>query len=288
MSKAPDYLRHISFCTQWDPAKFAPFRIGTEQVGYVLQPFAPILDETFQNDSGAPEHYAARTEKLRILTERLCTLYQAKPRHEMYPIVTEWGAPALAEIDRIAVPWFGVRGFGVHVNGFVRKADGIHMWIAKRAADRLIDPGKLDNIIGGGLPVGLTIAENLVKEAWEEAGISKDLALTAKPASRLNYKLEKMLGLRNDTLFVYDLELPEDIIPQNTDGEVESFTLMQLADVAELIRTTDNFKFNCNLVIIDFMLRHGFFDAEPIVKETISTALATLTSSFPKDAIKAY
>ena len=27
--------------------------------------------------------------------------------------------------------------------------------------------------------------------------------------------------------------------------------------VAEIVRDTDEFKFNCNLVIIDFLIRHG-------------------------------
>ena len=41
------------------------------------------------------------------------------------------------------------------------------------------------------------------------------------------------------------------------DGEVESFERLPIQDVLAIIETTDAFKYNCNLVIIDFAIRHG-------------------------------
>ena len=46
------------------------------------------------------------------------------------------------------------------------------------------------------------------------------------------------------------------------DGEVESFELMDIQKVADLISTTNEFKDNVNLIIIDFMIRHGVFKPE--------------------------
>ena len=69
-------------------------------------------------------------------------------------------------------------------------------------------------------------------------------------------------GLKRDCLFVYDLELPEDFLPMPGDGEVESFELLDIRDVATIISETDDFKDNCNLVIIDFMIRHGVLKPE--------------------------
>ncbi len=40
--------------------------------------------------------------------------------------------------------------------------------------------------------------------------------------------------------------------------QVENFTLMPVAEVAKLVSETTEFKLNCNLVIIDFLIRHGF------------------------------
>ena len=36
------------------------------------------------------------------------------------------------------------------------------------------------------------------------------------------------------------------------------FELLPVAEVMARVRDTDDFKINCNLVIIDFLIRHGF------------------------------
>ncbi len=41
------------------------------------------------------------------------------------------------------------------------------------------------------------------------------------------------------------------------DGEVESFKLLPLSEVVEGLRTSQNYKPNCALVVIDFLFRHG-------------------------------
>lgn len=206
--------------------------------------------------------FDARSEALATASQWISKRYDQPLRNEMYPVLLHWEDQPLAQIDRAAVPWFGVRGFGIHVNGFVRKADGMYLWIAERASNRQADPEKLDNIIGGGQPIGISLEDNLCKEAHEEAGMDADLAKTAKRVGLINYMTEKQNGLRNDTLFIFDLELSEDFVPKNTDGEVASFQLLPVQQVAKIIHDTDRFKFNCSLVIIDFMMRHGFLTTE--------------------------
>src|SRR5438067_2272463 len=74
--------------------------------------------------------------------------------------------------------------------------------------------------------------------------------------------METELGIRDDVLFAYDLELPAEFEPKNSDGEIVHFELMPAADVVERVRATDDFKFNVNLVILDFALRHGLIPVE--------------------------
>jgi 8-oxo-dGTP pyrophosphatase MutT (NUDIX family) len=143
------------------------------------------------------------------------------------------------------------------VNGLVRRSDGVHVWIARRAADKLLDPGKLDHIVAGGVPAGLTPAETLVKEAAEEAAIPASVAGEAVPVARISYAMERDEGLRRDVLHCYDLELPADFHPHAADGEVEAFELWPIARVMQTVRGTDDFKFNVNLVMIDLFLREG-------------------------------
>jgi hypothetical protein len=69
-------------------------------------------------------------------------------------------------------------------------------------------------------------------------------------------------GMRDDVLFSYDIELPAEFVPRNTDGEIADFRLMPLAECLRLVRETDEFKFNVNLVLIDFALRHGAIPPE--------------------------
>jgi hypothetical protein len=73
----------------------------------------------------------------------------------------------------------------------------------------------------------------------------------------VSYRMETPEGARDDVLFVYDIDLPGDFVPRNTDGEIASFALMAADDVLERVRAAEDFKFNVNLVVIDFALRHG-------------------------------
>jgi hypothetical protein len=63
-------------------------------------------------------------------------------------------------------------------------------------------------------------------------------------------------------MYCYDLEVPEDFQPVNTDGEVAGFELQPVEQVMATVRETDEFKLNCNLVIIDFLIRHGLIGPE--------------------------
>ena len=114
----------------------------------------------------------------------------------------------------------------MHITGYVRKNDGIHMWIGRRADDRPVCPGELDNMIAGGQPVTLSLKENVIKEAGEEAGVPPDLAATAVPTGAVTYCMENEIGLKPDIMFCWDLELPADFTPVNADGEIAEFHLL--------------------------------------------------------------
>lgn len=183
-------------------------------------------------------------------------------RDEFFPVSPSFSAPPLMNMERACVAAFGVRAYGVHLNGYVRRSGEVLMWVAKRSMSKHAGPGKLDQIVAGGQPAGLSLRDNLVKECGEEAGIPEDLAARAVGVSAVSYCFERSEGLRRDVEFVYDLELPPDFVPENTDGEVEAFELRPILDVAETVRTTEDFKFNCALVVIDFLIRHGYIEPD--------------------------
>jgi len=74
--------------------------------------------------------------------------------------------------------------------------------------------------------------------------------------------METELGIRDDVLFVYYIKLPDAFEPKNSDGEIVRFDLMPAEAVVDRVRRTDDFKFNVNLVILDFALRHGLISVD--------------------------
>ena len=72
-------------------------------------------------------------------------------RNECYAVANEFGALPWFELERAAARYFGVRTYAAHVNGLIRLRNGdVAMWIARRSAAKAIDPGMLDNLVGGG------------------------------------------------------------------------------------------------------------------------------------------
>lgn len=270
------YLDHVERCNRRDMTQFRRFVVGGAGVGWVHHDTITVLASlhpALRIDADAvvlapdDDTPAGRSAVLADVVERLVeTGVLPRLRGELYAVKTAWAAPELLRIDRGAISVFGLNAYGVHMNGFVRKTDGsLHLWIGRRAPDKAVAPDKLDNIVAGGQPAGLSLFDNLLKEAAEEADIPAALAGRAVPVGAITYCCAGERGLKPDTLFCYDLELPEDFVPVNTDGELTGFTLWPAEDVLASVRDTDDFKFNVNLVILDFAIRHGLLtpDDEP-------------------------
>ena len=62
--------------------------------------------------------------------------------------------------------------------------------------------------------------ENLIKECDEEASINKILSTKAIPVGAVSYIMESESGLKPDTLYCFDLELPLEFTHKNKDGEI--------------------------------------------------------------------
>ncbi|KAK1265204.1 hypothetical protein QJS04_geneDACA023824 [Acorus gramineus] len=178
-------------------------------------------------------------------------------RNELYPVISSFGMPIFFSLERAAAPYFGIKAYGVHMNGYVDRNGEKFLWIGKRSDSKPTFPGMLDHLVAGGLPHGITCYDNLLKECEEEAGIPSSISHTAIPVGAVSYMDIDGYRYKRDVLFCYDLRLPEGFVPVNQDGEVDSFKLIPVAQVANIIRRTEFFKPNCALVIIDFLFRHG-------------------------------
>ena len=268
------YLDHVIVCNRHDLSHYVPFEAGGTQIGWARPDLAhalsryPDVFELGQNALRLADRYGDFAQRSAAIARVLPAIESAglvpRLRGEMFAAAVAFDAPPLFEIDRSAVPPFGIQAYGVHINGFVRRPRGrADLWIGRRSPTAPICPNELDNLVAGGLAIGMSVIETLVKECHEEASVPEALARAATPVSTIRYSMKTDWGLRRDTLFCYDLELPDDFTPVNTDGEVVEFRRLPAEEVKAIVRDTFRFKFNCNLVVMDFLIRHGLLtDAE--------------------------
>ncbi len=277
------YLHRISECNQQSGRRYLDFLVDGRKYGAIRtdheRTLAAFSQALVVNAAGVSVHpslttHAARTQAVADVVDTLARQGQVSGwRAEMFPVKNRFYDPPAFDLERAAVPFFGVRGYGVHLNGFVRTGRGIEMWVATRAHSKASFPGKLDNIVAGGIASDLGVFECLVKECAEEAGIDAITAGHARCTGLVSYCFDGARGLRPDVLFCYDLELPRSFAPTAVDGEHESFQRLPLGEVAALVRDTSAFKLNCNLVIIDFLVRHGCITAQDTDFEAIVAGL---------------
>lgn len=270
------FLRHITACNNArQPGRRVAFRIGADQVGWVLPEIAEALAGFADIVATADGVMLTRPEALLAINRELADRGLLRWRREAFDVRARPDGPVLAQVDRGALPVLGIAAVGVHVNGLVGDiADPkrLQLWVARRAADKALDPGKFDNIVAGGVPAGFGTVGTLIKEAEEEAAIQADLAVQANEVAVLSYAMERPEGLRRDRLHCFDLFLPEAFTPHPVDGEVSGFELWPLPRVLEAVRDTEAFKFNVNLVLIDLFLRLGLIADARAVRTALDAA----------------
>jgi uncharacterized protein DUF4743 len=257
---------HIVSCNNYDPTRVVPLFAGNDRVGLLrrdnaaaLRRFPDVFAVAEDRVSLLPRgDVAAVSRAVDAVVDALVVEKRIrKSRYETFDVAPRWGAPVVFRLDRGAVPFFGTRAYGVHLNGYRRDGRMFDLWVGRRAPDKSVAPDKLDNLVAGGIGNGHGLEETLLKEGEEEASIPRGLTSRAVPAGAVSYRMENELGIRDDVLFVFDLEMPVDFVPKNQDGEIVHFELVPASAALDRVRTSDDFKFNVNLVILDFALRHG-------------------------------
>jgi len=157
-------------------------------------------------------------------------------------------------IERAAFRTFGFCSRAAHINGYTRSGK---IWVGRRSEIKVIDPGLLDNLAAGGVTAGETVRQNAIRELWVEAGIPEHIAQYIQPQGKLLIKRPNLPhGFHHENLFMFDLQLPENIVPKNHDGEVSGFIEIDFAEAAARI-LADEFTNDAAMVTADFILRHS-------------------------------
>jgi 8-oxo-dGTP pyrophosphatase MutT (NUDIX family) len=243
-----------------------PFYVKEHVVGWLRPSFADLLrrwPHVFEVNTAyvilraKPDTTAGRTEAMaQVIRELERDGVIRGWRDELVSVSHHYAAPELFRMERAASRYFGVMAYGAHLNGFTRDSGLAHCWVARRSADKAVDPGKLDNLVGGRIAAGMSVDETLRKEAWEEAGITPALlaGLNCLGAVRVEYSVPE--GLHREVLFVHDLWLPGEFEPSNQDGEVSEIRCLPVEEVLQNLLTGD-FTLDAGVVMIDGLLRLG-------------------------------
>jgi len=255
-----------------DLNEYRRFMVAKQHVGWVMPDFAVTLAR-FPHVFHVDEATVTLQPRLRDFKTRSAAVAEVLAtlrgeglipgwRNEQYPVAQNFHAASLLQMERAATVLFGTLSYGVNLNGFVGRGWGMKVWIARRAETKPVDPGMLDLIVGGGQPTGISPWDNLMKECQEEAGMPIELARGARSVGIVTLVAVIKAHMRVGLQFNYDLELPENFLPKNTDGEVADFMLMPVSEVIERLKSADDFSYDVAIVLIDFLIRHGFVGPE--------------------------
>ncbi|KAK4658392.1 hypothetical protein QC762_101430 [Podospora pseudocomata] len=190
-----------------------------------------------------------------------------KKRDEKFPIV---GAKFDIGIERSAMSLFGIIGQGAHMTVYTRTSLGeMKFWIPRRNANKSTYPDMLDQAVAGGVAQGETPFECIVREAGEETALDEEVVrgdvVAAGTVTWFNVSDEKAggeVGLMNPgVLYVYDLEVGQEVVFKPVDDDIQAFHLMSVDEVRDAMRSGE-FKPSCAAVMMDFFVRHGFITAE--------------------------
>lgn len=153
----------------------------------------------------------------------------------------------IGTIERGAVRPLGIATLAVHLVG--QTTDG-RFWVQQRALDKPNDPGKWDTLMGGMVSAEDTVETALKRETWEEAGLHlADLQNLHYGGRQSNCRpsSDGSAGYMQEFIEWYVATVPDGLTPNNQDGEVAQFVLM---DGAQLLAAMQRGEFTLEAALI--------------------------------------
>lgn len=238
--------RHLSRAQQPVPRGLLRFTLGDVPLGWIHPMRVPALQACWpelQLSAGLARwdalgmDVAQRSERIASVATALRARQAiAGWRDEAFacehPVQDPCAEPGetLFSLERAAFRFFGLMSRAVHINGFL---PGARLLCGRRALSKATDPGRLDNLAAGGVPVGEDVRACAQRELWEEAGVPMTLSASLQPRGQLRSTRMTAEGLHDEVLHVYSLVLPPGFVASNRDGEVSEFLTLDLETLAQ-------------------------------------------------------
>ena len=150
-------------------------------------------------------------------------------RDELLAVTDASGAP-IGVIERAAVRPLGIATHAVHLVGCDERGA---VWVQQRAFDKSTDPGLWDTLMGGLVSADETVAQTLVRETWEEAGLRIADLRGVQPFGRITVRRPVVEGYMVEHIDMFEAIVPNGLLPVNQDGEVERFECLKRASLVE-------------------------------------------------------
>ncbi len=244
------------------------------------------------------QHFERLTKELECVTDHLLSTGIISRKHsDVYPVTAfvdstltndtrcrgNKNSTVLALINRSSAPFLGIDSVGVHLHCYVtRQQDlsNIHdnnrhkiegLWLARRAPNKSHHPNCWDPTVAGGQPAELSLLQNIIKEAYEEAGVPSEWITNNHSTPDVNFSdhshdpltitTSKSDGscMKRSFYYSFDLEVPSDWTPIPVDGEVSEFKLYSMNELEKELLFGDAVRPAMRAVLLDFMMRHGEF-----------------------------
>lgn len=156
-------------------------------------------------------------------------------------------------VERAAVRPLGIATVSVHLVG--QAPDG-RFWVQQRALSKSTDPGLWDTLAGGMVAAADTVVTGLARETWEEAGLQvaelQNQSYGGRLATRRPSTEGHGVGYMVEDIEWYRCTVPQHLLPENRDGEVERFALLDKAALLERLQQGD-FTIEAALVLVAAM-----------------------------------
>ena len=167
-------------------------------------------------------------------------------RNELLDVVGE--GKRLAVIERAAMRPLGLLTKAVHLNAWTPEG---HLWVARRALDKSMDPGMWDTLVGGLACARETLDLSLLRESNEEAGLLPEHLGDRSPL-RIILRMHRRLpeGYQVEDVLVSDCVLDETVVPHNLDGEVCEFRCVSIDELWSMLEANE-FTLEAELVILE-------------------------------------